>query len=124
MKGKPINPTQLDNFVLGKDFNGYIADLNIFDSFLDHETMAMWTSCRSKLRGNIFAWNPQLLNLTSPKDSIQIRLEAVKTVDFCEVKKNHTYHIFYDENNLVNQYEARSICRKINAKLADPQVDF
>ena len=58
MKGKTITPTQLDNFVLGKNFNGYITDLNIFDSFLDHETMAKWTSCRSKRRGNVFAWNP------------------------------------------------------------------
>ena len=110
--------------MLGKNFNGYITEFNIFDSFLEYETMAKWTSCKLKERGNVFAWNPQWLNLTSPEESIQNSVEALMTVNFCEPKIKHVYNVFYDKQHRINQYEASRICQKVNAKLAAPPINF
>ena len=110
--------------MLGKNFNGYITEFNVFDSFLDQDTLAKWTSCNLKERGNVFAWNIQLLNLTAPEESILITIEALRTTDFCEAKINYTYNIFFDKNNPINQYEASTMCRKMNAKLTAPPVNF
>ena len=123
-EGTPVSGAMLQGFKLGKYFNGYITEFNVFDTFLGNEKMAQWTTCQVKLRGNIFSWNRQWLNLTSPTEDVEISLVYLRTVNFCEEKRPFTYQIFNDNNNLIDQIFASKMCKRVNGRLAPPPTNF
>ena len=111
-----------ERFNIGPIFNGYITELNIFDSFLGHEKMANWTSCTAMDRGNIYSWNAYWWNTTPSKESIQISVEQIETKEFCPEKRNVHLQLFDDNKMQINQIFASKLCRRMNGLIVSPPL--
>ena len=114
--------TIVDDFTIGGNFNGYITELNIFDSFLGHQRMAAWTSCSLMERGNVFSWDPRWFNLTNkdPDANKKVSVESVRTHDFCLEEKEFTYQVIHDKEFQNEQKFAMKTCKRVNGELIAP----
>ena len=104
-----------EGFSIRKMFQGYLAELNIWDQEISKTEINKMRNCESFPRGNIVQWDRTKLKIVGQEPNIGIR-----TIDknfFC---KKHTFFVIPEDNLLRFAYKQ---CQAFGGHIAVPEND-
>ena len=102
-----------------RNLEGFISDFNIFSRFFDENENIRWTTCQSFAKGDIFAWNREVVEKFSivesgDDDDLVTDITEVDENEICARKGTSEYKIELFYAGPISNFEADTICQQMN----------